>query len=85
MENNFELFNKAMKEYNQTKPSNSKSKEKICNHEYTIKSSGWKICVTYGLYLRRILFQDLKELCRLLCIRFAHIAILKTTGCSFQS
>ena len=52
-----DLFNKAMKEYNQTKP----SKEKICNHEYTIRSSGWKICVTCGLYLRRILFQDLSS------------------------
>ena len=31
----------------------------ICDHEYTIKSSGWKICVTCGLYLRRILSQDL--------------------------
>ncbi len=51
------FFNKAMKEYNQTKP----SKSKICNHEYTIKSSGWKICVTCGLYLRRILFQDLSS------------------------
>ncbi len=58
MENNFELFNKAMKEYNQSKPSKSKSKKKICNHEYTIKSSGWKICVTCGLYLRRVLSQD---------------------------
>ena len=52
-----DLFNKAMKEYNQTKP----SKEKICDHKYTIKSSGWKICVTCGLYLRRILFQDLSS------------------------
>ncbi len=33
-------------------------KEKICDHEYTIKSSGWEICVTCGLYLRRILSQD---------------------------
>ena len=31
----------------------------ICDHEYTIKSSGWEICVTCGLYLRRILSQDL--------------------------
>ena len=46
-----DLFNKAMKEYNQTKPKKSKSKEKICDHEYTTKSSGWKICVTCGLYL----------------------------------
>ena len=30
----------------------------ICDHEYTIKSSGWEICVTCGLYLRRILSQD---------------------------
>ncbi len=52
-----DLFNKAMKEYNQTKP--SESKEKICDHEYTIKSSGWKICVTCGLYLKRIFSHDL--------------------------
>ncbi len=63
MEDNFELFNKAMKEYNQkamkeynqTKP----NKSEICDHEYTIKSSGWEICVTCGLRLRQILFQDL--------------------------
>ncbi len=47
-----DLFNKAMKEHNQTK-------EKICDHEYTIKSSGWEICVTCGLCLRQILSQDL--------------------------
>ena len=35
------------------------NKEMICNHEYITKSSGWEICVTCGLYLRRILFQDL--------------------------
>ena len=49
-----DLLNKAMKEYNQFKP----KKSEICDHEYTIKSSGWKICVTCGLYLRRILSQD---------------------------
>ncbi len=51
------LFNKAMKEYNQTKP----SKSEICDHEYTIKSSGWEICVTCGLRLRQILSQDLSS------------------------
>ena len=54
---NQDLFNKAMKEYNQTKP----NKEKICDHEYTIKSSGWEICVTCGSRLRRILSQDLSS------------------------
>ncbi len=58
MENNFD---KAMKEYNQSKPSKSESKEKICDHEYTIKSSGWKICVICRLCLRRILSQDLSS------------------------
>ncbi len=52
-----DLFNKAMKEYNQTKP----KKSEICDHEYTIKSSGWEICVTCGLCLRQILFQDLSS------------------------
>ncbi len=33
----------------------------ICDHEYTIKSSGWEICVTCGLCLRQILFQDLSS------------------------
>ena len=62
MENQeYDLFNKAMKEYDQTKPSKSESKEKICDHEYTIKSSGWEICVTCGLRLRRILSQDLSS------------------------
>ncbi len=62
MENQeYNLFNKAMKEYNQTKPNKSESKEKICDHEYTIKSSGWEICVTCGLRLRQILSQDLSS------------------------
>ena len=62
MENQeYDLFNKAIKEYDQTKPSESESKEKICDHEYTIKSSGWEICVTCGLRLRRILSQDLSS------------------------
>ena len=34
-------------------------RNKICNHEYTFKSSGWKICVTCGSYLRRIFSHDL--------------------------
>ena len=33
----------------------------ICDHEYTIKSSGWEIYATCGLYLRRILSQDLSS------------------------
>ncbi len=57
---NFDLFDKAMKEYNQTKSNKSESKEKICDHEYTIISLGWKICVICGLRLRRILSQETK-------------------------
>ncbi len=50
-------FGKAMREYNQ---SERKSKRKrICDHEYTTKSSGWVICVTCGLYLKRTLSQDI--------------------------
>ena len=33
-------------------------RNKICNHEYTIKSNGWKICVSCGLYLRRVFSND---------------------------
>ncbi len=57
---NFGLFDKAMREYNQTKPSESKSKEKICDHEYTIISLGWEICITCGLRLGRIISQGAK-------------------------
>ncbi len=55
---NSDLFDKATKEYNQTKQEDD---HKICDHEYTIISLGWKICVTCGLYLRRILSQDLSS------------------------
>ncbi len=54
MENhNFDLFDKAMKEYNQTKQEED-------DHKHTIISSGWKICATCGLRLRQILSQETK-------------------------
>ena len=57
---NFDLFHKAMREYNQTKP----EKENACDHERTFKSSGWEICTVCFLYVRRILSQDIHSYMR---------------------
>ena len=42
---NFDLF----------KTEETKEHYEICDHEYTIKSDGMKICVTCGLCLRRLI------------------------------
>ena len=52
------LFNKAMKEYEHN-TSLCECGARVCNHKYTIKSNGWKICVTCGLYLERVFTHDL--------------------------
>ncbi len=47
---NFDLFKKASEEKKETKEYYEE-----CDHAYTIKSLGRKICVTFGLCLRRLI------------------------------
>ena len=56
---NFDLFDKAMKENNQNKQEETKEYYEECDHEYTIKSLGWKICVTCGVCLDQTLCRDI--------------------------
>ena len=57
---NSDFPKKALEEYNQNKQEKKKKEEtkeyyEECDHAYTIKSLGWKICVTCGLCLRRLI------------------------------